>query len=336
MLIDISNTAPIRLRGWHYDGAFCKQQISQGKMIHILAETSNICDQDCEYCYTVLLTLDRPNFHSHTLPGELSFEEQKNLIDQAVALGAVSYDIVGAGEPLLDSNFLRQIEYAALKGLIPIVFTNGSILGHKTYGPRFAQRLWDLGASVVVKWHSANPNIHDAIVKRRGAWERADRAIQLLKQMGFNGTRPTRLGLDNIIYQRTIKEIPDCLRMCRRENTFLVCSTFIPSGRTQTVDAKTSSLQEVTDLYEKCRIIDEEEFGIYHSASMPYCGYGRTCTQYMGLYITIQGEIYGCVGQSEAYGNIRKRRLAEVWRERLPLLSGYDGGCLPRRNFYDF
>src|SRR3989344_8949263 len=99
MLFDINNTAAIRMRGWHHDGNFCKEHLAQGKLIHLLAETSNVCDQDCEYCYTVLLTLDRPNFHARLLPGELSLEERKSLIDQAVELGAVSYDIVGAGEP---------------------------------------------------------------------------------------------------------------------------------------------------------------------------------------------------------------------------------------------
>lgn len=334
MLFDINDTATIRMKGWHHDGNFCKEHLAQGKMIHLLAETSNVCDQDCEYCYTVLLTLDRPNFHMRPLPGELSLDERKSLIDQAVELGAVSYDIVGAGEPLIDREFLPQVEYAASKGLVPIVFTNGSILGNPKHGPRFAERLRELGASVVVKWHSKDRAIHDEIVRRRGAGEKRDHAIELLKALGFNKTNPTRLGIDNIVYQRTIAEMPDCLRMCRSENIFLVCSTFIPSGRTQKANEKEAAFADIVRLYEKCRKIDEEEFGIHHTASMPYCGYGRTCTQYMGLYVTIQGEVYGCVGQSEAYGNIRRRQLADVWRERLPLLQNYDGGCPPRRKFY--
>lgn len=322
------------MRGWHHDGNFCKGHLAQGKMIHLLAETSNVCDQDCEYCYTVLLTLDQPNFHIRSLPGELSLVERKNLIDQAVELGAVSYDIVGAGEPLIDRDFLSQIEYAVYKGLTPIVFTNGSILGHPKHGPKFAARLWELGASVVVKWHSKDYVVHDEIVRRCGAGEKRDRALVLLKELGFNKTNPTRLGIDNIVYRRTIAEIPDCLRMCRAENLFLVCSTFIPSGRTQKTNEMQVPFADIARLYERCQEIDEVEFGIHHTAAMPFCGYGRTCTQYMGLYVTIQGEVYGCVGQSEAYGNICNRSLADVWQERLPLLKNYDGGCPPRQKFY--
>jgi MoaA/NifB/PqqE/SkfB family radical SAM enzyme len=323
------------MHGWNHDAAFCREKIAKGEMIALAAETSNICDQDCEYCYTVLLTLDKPNFHARPLPGELSLEERKSLMDQAVELGAVSYDIVGAGEPLIDHDFLSQVEYASSKRLVPIVFTNGSVLGNPKFGPKIAERLWELDASVVVKWHSKDKAAHDEIVRRRGAGKKRDHAIELLKALGFNKTNPTRLGIDNIIYQRTIDEMPDCLRMCRRENIFLVCSSFIPSGRTQKANEQEASFDDITRLFDECRRIDETEFGLVHASSMPYLGYGRTCTQYFGLYVTTQGEVYGCVGQSESYGNIRQRSLADIWRERRPFLQNYDGGCPPRRKFYE-
>lgn len=334
MLSDIENTSPARMRGWHHSAEFCKDHIAAGKMIHLLAETSNVCDQDCEYCYTVLVTINNPDFHHSSLPGELSWEERKLLIDQAVELGAVTYDLVGAGEPLTDKLFLKQVEYASSKGLIPVVFTNGSILGHPVHGERFARALFELDATVVVKWHSKDHQVHDEIVRRKGAGRKRDNALQLLKRLGFNRCTPTRLGIDNIVYQRTIAEVPDCLRMCREENVFLVCSSFIPSGRTSKGSERESSYEDISRVYEESRVIDEREFGLRHSGSMPYIGYGKTCTQYMGLYVTIQGEVHGCVGQTESYGNLRERPLAKMWQERLPLLRTYDGGCPPRQQYY--
>jgi MoaA/NifB/PqqE/SkfB family radical SAM enzyme len=334
MLSDIQNTATIRMHGWHHDANFCEQKISSGQMIHLLAETTNVCNQDCEYCYTVQLTLDKPGFHNSVMPGELTLTERKKLIDQAVELGAVSYDIVGAGEPTIDRLFKQQVEYAASKGMIPIIFTNGSMIGHPKHGFNLAQFLFDVGATVVVKWHSFDQSLHDQIVRRKGAGQLRDTALECLKAFGFNRHSPTRLGIDNIIYRSTIGEIPDCLRMCRQENIFLVCSSFIPSGRTEKGNQGEVVGDELVSLYEQCREIDYEEFGIKHSAAMPFIGYGRTCTQYFGLYVTIQGQVYGCVGQSENYGNIRQRSLSEVWTERLPLLKAYDGGCPPRAQYY--
>ena len=323
----------VRLHGWHYDADFCQAKIGKGEMIHLLAETSNVCNQDCEYCYTVELTLDNDKFHSNQLPNELDWLERKKLIDEAASLGAVSYDVVGAGEPLVDPLFFKQIEYAASKNMIPIVFTNGSVLGGKK-GPEYAQKLWELGASVVVKWHSSNHEIHDRIVGRQGAGKKRDQALQLLKEIGFNKTNPVRLGIDNIVYQPTISEIPDCLRMCREENLFLICSSFIPSGRTQAGSEKESSFSELMALYEECRNIDEKEFGITHSGAMPYVGYGKTCSQYQGLYITIGGEAFNCPGQSEPYGNIRQSSLTQMWQKRVKSLKQFDGGCPPRQQYY--
>lgn len=332
---DIAATCQLRLHGWHWSASQCRDHIGCGKLLHLLAETGNVCDQDCEYCYTVQETLaagQRP--HARQLSGELTLKERVQLIADAAALGAQSYDVVGAGEPLIDRLVWAQLEAAHKHGLIPIVFTNGSVLGHPTAGPRVAQRLQELDASVVVKWHGANHALHDDIVRRPGAAAARDRALNLLMEWGFNNTTPTRLGIDNIIYSRTAAEIPDCLRFCRQHNLFLVCSTFIPQGRTRKGHEEELALPQVAALFEQCRQIDAAEFGIHHSGRMPYIGYGQTCTQYMGLYVTIQGDSFGCVGRSESYGNIRTRPLAAMWQERLPLLMDYDGGCPPRQQFY--
>lgn len=329
------DTSP-RMLGWNHSRQECQSALDRGEMLHLLAETTNRCDFDCEYCYTVLATVGEDEaFHAAPLAGELSLQERIRLIDAAADLGAKSYDIVGAGEPLLDPFCLVQIEYAARRGLQTILFTNGSVLGSPTKGPVVAQRLWDLGATVVVK-HHGHAEIHDRIVRRKGASERRDRALSLLMELGFNASAtPTRLGIDNIIYQSTLAGIPDCLRWCRANNVYLVCSSFIPSGRTQKATEQAASWRELEQVFAECRQIDADEFGIRHSGAMPFVGSGSACTQYLGLYVNILGEVHGCVGKMETYGNVRDRSLSDMWKERLPQLrNSFTGGCPPRRLFY--
>lgn len=328
-IVDIKITAPIRMNGWHHDDVVCKEKLARGEMIHLVAETTNICNHDCEYCYTVEYVLSNSKYHVRKLPGELKIEERLKLIDQAAELGAVTYDVVGAGEPTIDPHLLTQIEYARDKGMIPVVFTNGYVLNEE-----MIERFWNAKASVVVKWHSKDWAKHDEMVRKTGAGERRDHALKLLMERGFNKTTPTRLAMDNIIYQKTIEEIPNWLRYCRNNNIFMVCSTFIPAGRTQKGNETEADFQDVVRLFQECRKIDKEEFGIEHSDKMPYIGYGQTCTQYMGLYVTIRGDVFGCVGQSESYDTIRNRSLKDIWRERFPLLQKYNGGCPPRQKFY--
>lgn len=328
--------ASSRMLSWNYSGQECRHALSQGRMLHLLAETTNRCDFDCEYCYTVLATAtDEEVSHVARLPGELGLSERLALIDAAVALGAKSYDIVGAGEPLLDPFCLERIEHAAKRGMRTTLFTNGSILGSKIKGQRVAEKLWGLGATVVVKHHGP-PDVHDQIVRKKGAAERCDRALALLMSLGFNQTFPTRLGIDNIIYQATLSEIPESLRWCRENNVYLVCSSFIPSGRTRKATEQAATWLELQEVFEACRRIDAEEFGIHHSGKMPFIGSGCSCTQYLGLYVTILGDVHGCVGKMETYGNIRTRTLGSIWEERLPMLrEAFDGGRSPRQRFYE-
>jgi MoaA/NifB/PqqE/SkfB family radical SAM enzyme len=324
-----------RMLGWQHSRQDCKSALDRGEMLHLLAETTNRCNQDCEYCYTVLDTVSADEvFHAAPLPGELSLQERIALIDVAADLGAKTYDIVGAGEPLIDPLCLPQIEHAVARGLQPVVFTNGSTLGSPHRGRFLAQRLWELGATVVVK-HHGSADIHDRIVRRKGAAASRDRSLALLMELGFNACTPTRLGIDNIIYQATLAGIPDCLRWCRANNVYLVCSSFIPSGRTRKATERAADWKELGQVFAKCRKIDAEEFGILHSGKMPFVGSGSACTQYLGLYVTILGEVHGCVGKAETYGNVRNRPMSAMWQDRLPQLrSSFTGGCPPRQQFY--
>lgn len=329
------DTAP-RMLGWNHSRQECQDALDRGEMLHVLAETTNRCDFDCEYCYTVLEKVaDGTTFHAAPLTGELVLSERLALIDAAADLGAKCYDIVGAGEPLLDPHCLTQIEHAAGRGMQTVLFTNGSVLGSLKKGREVAERLWELGTTVVVKHHGA-AEIHDRIVRRNGAAERRDRALALLMEMGFNAQTPTRLGIDNIVYQATLEGIPDCLRWCRKNNVYLACSSFIPSGRTQKATEQAASWSELERVFADCRRIDAEEFGIQHSGMMPFIGSGSVCTQYLGLYVTILGDVHGCVGKMETYGNVRDQSLQEMWDQRVPLLrSSFTGGCPPRQRFYE-
>lgn len=324
-----------RMLGWHYAAKEVRAALAAGRMLHLVAETSNRCNLNCSYCYTVSTTGalgDRPT--KRRLAGELTLKERLQLIDRAAELGARTYDVVGAGEPFLDTYLIEQIEYAVTRGLQPVIFTNGSRLGHPRHGPELVRRLNELHATVVVKHHGP-AEVHDSIVNRRGSAALRDRAIARLIEAGFNAETPTRLGIDNIVFNKTLANIPDCLRWCRTNNAFLVCSSFIPAGRTHKADEHSVSWAELKALYAACRRLDAEEFGLIHSGHMPFIGSGATCTQYLGLYVTILGDIHGCVGKMENYDNLRSTDLARVWHERVKLLqNSFDGGCPPRQAFY--
>lgn len=104
---DINNTKKYRINGWDLDDDFLLKKLKKREMISLVTETTNLCNYDCEYCYTAEFCSD-PKFHNKELPEELNLKQRLSIIDQGVKLGAVTYEIVGAGEPLLDKHFLHN------------------------------------------------------------------------------------------------------------------------------------------------------------------------------------------------------------------------------------
>ncbi len=79
---------------------------------------TNECNLRCKFCPF----WRRPKFES-----ELSFEEIKDLIDQAIGLGAVVYNIWG-GEPLIRGDLAKCLAYAKQRGMSNFLITNGILL----------------------------------------------------------------------------------------------------------------------------------------------------------------------------------------------------------------
>lgn len=91
-------------------------------LLFIGLDLTKACNLRCRYCFE---RSDRAN------KNEITLKEKKNILDQAVKLGAKSLVIAGAGEPLLDKDFKKIIRYAHKLGLVSVVYTNGTLIGKK-------------------------------------------------------------------------------------------------------------------------------------------------------------------------------------------------------------
>ncbi|MEM2925584.1 MAG: radical SAM protein [Methanocellales archaeon] len=79
---------------------------------------TNQCNLRCKFC---------PFWRKHKFGPELSFEEIKNLIDQAIALGAIIYNVWGV-EPLIREDLAKCLRYAKERGMSNFLITNGILL----------------------------------------------------------------------------------------------------------------------------------------------------------------------------------------------------------------
>src|SRR3990172_7613960 len=82
------------------------------------------CNMRCVYCYNEGGMREAGN----PVTGRMTLKDYQKAIRESAALGAQSVIMVGVGETMMDKNFRRIVELASSNGLIPLVFTNGTLL----------------------------------------------------------------------------------------------------------------------------------------------------------------------------------------------------------------
>lgn len=337
---DLSAKHGFTMKGWDFTSAEVAQAIEAYRMLNPAYElASNVCPWNCEFCFT---EDDNPTGLKKRLVNEMSLEERLNLIDASAALGARSINFIGAGEPSIDPHFFTLLERMRDRNITPIVYTEGAL---RFTDCKFAQRVYDLGATVVLKVNSLKDETYqNAIVagpagrkppRAQNYTKDRNKALELLMELGFNACTPTRLAFDTIICQENVNEITEIHRFARRNNIFVLFVNYLPSGRSTQVMHNAISREQQFQVFEQMATIDREEFGIEHRACFPYAG-GVPCTiRGLGLYVKIKGEVFDCPGEAAAMGNVRTESLAEVWEKARAITQNFDGGCLPRQLFWE-
>lgn len=132
------------------------------------------CNWACKYCLE-----GSPKERKSNNKNTLSLDEQINLIDEAADLGVKTLLITG-GEPFAPTKKDETIELVKKgyeKGLVPLIYTNGSYLDDK-----LINELANRGASVALKVDSLIPERYDKLAQRKGAYESTMKAIETVKR----------------------------------------------------------------------------------------------------------------------------------------------------------
>lgn len=141
------------------------------------------CNMNCVHCY-----INQPPNDQSARQRELSTAQIKTIIDQMVDAGVLFLTLTG-GEPLLRPDFVEIYTYARHKGLLVILFTNGTMITEE-----IADLLKEIRPfNVDVSLYGATQGVYEAVTRIPGSYAKCLQGIDLLLARGIPLTLKTEL-----------------------------------------------------------------------------------------------------------------------------------------------
>lgn len=266
--------------------------------ISVLFEVTYRCNLACLHCYLHEGPADRPR----PPKGELVLEEFQRILGELAEAESMFVTFTG-GEVFLRRDFLEIVAHARALGLCVTVFTTGTVMT-----PEHAERLAALRPfAVEASVYSRNPEVHDAITKIPGSHRRTLEALRRLRAHGVQIVIKSSLMSLNAGEYRGLVELAEELgaqygfdpAIVPRRNGDRTPLQYSMSREQIAAFANDPVLGEIFDGGR----IDQAPCG-----SEAICSIGQdTCR------ISPYGEVFGCVVNTRAVGNLRKQSFREIW-----------------------
>lgn len=314
-----------RFPGW---GNFDRVTIEQnaGKLLMLDLDFGKNCSRKCSCCFR-----QSPGF-KHSDMSELSYDKICSVILEAKELGLCEVKILGAGEPFESKKFLGFLRFLHEQDIVTSVFTKGQVIAddrlaelfNNEYGihtgSSLAQELYRLNVSLIVGFNMIGETEQDEWVRVPGHTLLRNRAIEILAEVGFNKTNPTRLAIGSSpTTTANISEMVEVYKWARHRNIYTVICPTMASVYHQRWQEDLPDEDSLVDLFTQIYRINLE-MGIQTLKDLKrdgisaYAGVAPCNQVACGMYLTLDGVVHGCPGDDATiHGDVRKKSLKEIW-----------------------
>ncbi|OGP57590.1 MAG: hypothetical protein A2V67_09185 [Deltaproteobacteria bacterium RBG_13_61_14] len=315
-----------------YWGFFSADELARNQhaLLMMDIDLGRKCSLRCPSCFRKSNPVDDYNYP------DLKYEQIMAVLEEAKTLGLREIKICGAGEPLEDSRLLPFARDLTAMGLGLSIFTKGHVLGddnHVTsiYGKygidnavSLCEEFFRFKTSFLVGFQSAHPEIQDKLVGDvKGYTLKRNRALEILADIGFNKTSPTRLAIcANPIMSMNYGELFNIYVYARRRNILPVNAALMVSGKQ--IDTHFLAANDVSAEEKELFFIRVYRYNLEHGIQSKgqmltegiSCLVGiHPCNQIAaGVYLTCNGTVIRCPGDSgNPLGNIHEQTITEIW-----------------------
>lgn len=292
-------------------------------LISFEIELTNRCNNDCRHCY-----INLPANDLFAKKKELAADKLKQIVDEAVSLGAL-WCLITGGEPLLRDDFSEIYLYLKKKGLLVSVFTNATLVTtehidlFKTYPPR------DMEVTV----YGVTPETYERVTRTPGSFAAFTRGLDHLVDSGIN------LRLKAMALRSNFHELAKIAAFCRsRVNATFRFDPFLhlrfdgnPDRNSEIISERLtpeeivvlerSDPQRLNALKKECGNLIVPAFSQTADDRLFHCGAGNA-----SFTLSSEGLFRLCssLWNHECVFDLNKGSLAVAWHEFAPVIKNVE------------
>jgi radical SAM protein with 4Fe4S-binding SPASM domain len=254
-------------------------------------ELTRRCNLACQHCYVC----------RDAAAAELTTDECLRILPQLAEAGTLFLVLTG-GEPLLRADFFDIAAEARRYEFALRIFTNGMLVDAAA-----ADRLAALSPlAVEVSVLGARPETHDFLTRKRGSYERAVRALGLLRERGVHTVAKT------VIMDANVSEFDDWVRWAgQAADRYAFDLLVIPDRAGGPGPLQRRMTPEQLRQFYRAHLdgpLPAPPTGA--PGDSPMCGAGRNT-----VAIGADGSVLPCIVYPETAGSLRDRSFTRIWQE---------------------
>lgn len=283
--------------------------VIKNKPVIAQIESTSLCNLRCRMCIRSKMGVPA---------GNLSFENFRKILDKLDSLFKIH--LQGQGEPFLNPEIFKMIEYANKRGILIMLNTNATLL-NKNIVDKICSL--DIGG-ITVSMDSTKKELYEHI--RRGAkFEKVLENVKLLTSEIEKRKRNTIVSLATVVLKDNVDELPDFINLARKLGIKKVIFQIIQRKKDYIDSYDKAVKKQISIGEEQLRKKIEEarnlakEYGIFlvseQQAKSPGCVW-----PWRSIYITWNGYVTPCCKildyKKPFFGNILKDNFWRIWNSK--------------------
>jgi radical SAM protein with 4Fe4S-binding SPASM domain len=267
------------------------------------------CQNKCVFCYAESPARGRE-------VAEMSTAEVKTIIDRIFDEAHCPTVSFTGGEPTLRKDLPELVAYAKGKGMRVNLITNGL----RCADPEYVDALKEAGLdSAQVSLEGPSPEVHDAVVRHRGAFAKTSQAVHVLRAAGIHTHTNTTICRSN---REHLLDLVDYIAD-ELQSEYFSMNVIISTGTALQHMEQDVTYTEIGPIIEQVQEHAEEKgIKFVWYSPVPYClfnpithGLGsKSCACVDGLLsVAPDGELLPCSSYERGIGNLLQNAFEDLW-----------------------